>query len=80
MENVEYPPRSPDLTPLLDFSLCGSLKNAVYTSTPRTLQDLWREIEIVCAAVLLATIQNVYQSVARRQQCIVGGGGRFEHL
>jgi hypothetical protein len=28
MENVEYPPRSPDLTPL-DFFLWGALKNAV---------------------------------------------------
>jgi hypothetical protein len=27
-ENVEYPPRSPDLTPL-DFFLWGALKNAV---------------------------------------------------
>jgi hypothetical protein len=79
MEDVEYPPRSPDLTPL-DFFLWGALKNAVYTSTPRTLQDLRGEIETACAAVPLATIQNVYQSVVRRQQCVAGGGGHFEHL
>jgi hypothetical protein len=78
--NVEYQPRSPDLTPL-DFVLCGAIKNAVYTSKPRTLQDLRRETEIACAAVPLATIQNVCQSVARRcQQCIAAGGRYFERL
>jgi hypothetical protein len=32
-ENVEYPPRSPDLTQL-GFFLWGALKKAVYTSEP----------------------------------------------
>jgi hypothetical protein len=78
---VEYPPRSPDLTPL-DFFLWGAPNNAVYTSTPLTLQDLRRETEIACAVVPLATIQNVCQCVAHhRQQCIGGGGGgHFENL
>jgi hypothetical protein len=76
---VDYPPRSHDLTPL-DVSLCGALKNAVHTSTPRTLQDLTRDTETACAAVQLATIQNVCQSGARRQQCIAAVGGHFEHL
>jgi hypothetical protein len=79
-ENVEYPPRSSDLT-LLDFFLWVAVQNVVYTSNPRTLQDLRREIETACAAVPLATIQNVCQSVARLyQQCIAAGGGHFEHL
>jgi hypothetical protein len=79
-ENVDYPPRSHDLTPL-DFSLCGALKNAVHTSTPRTLQDLRRDTETARATVQLATIQNVCQSGARRcQQCIAADGGHFEHL
>jgi hypothetical protein len=80
MENVEYPPRSPNLTPL-DFFLWGTIKNAVYTSKPRTPQDLRREIEIACAAVPLATIQNVCQPAARRrQQIIAAGGGHSEYL
>jgi hypothetical protein len=52
-ENVDYPPRSPDLTPL-DFFLWGAVKNAVYTvytSKPSTLPDVRREIETACAAV-----------------------------
>jgi hypothetical protein len=64
---------------IIFFFLCGALKNAVYTSKPRTL-DLRREIEITCDAVPLATIPNVCQSVARRQQCIAARGGHFEHL
>jgi hypothetical protein len=47
-ENEEYLPRSPDLTPLY-FFLCVALKNAVYASKPRTLQDLSREIDISCS-------------------------------
>jgi hypothetical protein len=78
---VKYPPRSPNLTPL-DFFLWNALKNAVYTSKACTLQGLRREIEIACAAVPLATIQNICLSAARHQQCIAvgGGGGHFEHL
>jgi hypothetical protein len=60
--NVEYPPRSPDLTPL-HFLLWGALKTVVYISE---LQDLRCEIETACAAVPFATVQNVCQSVARR--------------
>jgi hypothetical protein len=62
-EKVEYPPRSPDLTPL-DFFLWDAVRNAVYSSKPRTLQDLKREIEIARSAVPLATTQNVFQCVA----------------
>jgi hypothetical protein len=58
-----------------------ALNNAVYTSKPRALKDLRREIETACAAVPLTTTQNFCQSVARRcQQCIAAAGGHFEHL
>jgi hypothetical protein len=58
----------------------GCSKKAVYTSKPRTLQDLWSEIEITCAAVPLA-VQNICQSVALCcQQCTDVGDGHFEHL
>jgi hypothetical protein len=76
-ENLEYSPRSPDLTPL-DIFLWGVIKNAVYTSKSRTLQDLRLEIEIACMAVPLATVQNVCQSLAgRRRQCIAAGDGHL---
>jgi hypothetical protein len=36
---IEYPPRSPDLTPL-DFYLWGTLKDEVYRQRPATLNAL----------------------------------------
>jgi hypothetical protein len=60
---VEYPPRSPDLI-TSDFSLWCILKKDVHATKPKTLHALRREIEITCATVPLATIQNVCQSVA----------------
>ena len=41
---VEWPPRSPDLTPC-DFFLWGYLKSKVYTSPPATIDDLIQRIE-----------------------------------
>jgi hypothetical protein len=55
---VEYPPRSSDITPL-DFFLWGARQNAAYTSKSCTLQGLWREVEISCAAVPLATLNVI---------------------
>jgi hypothetical protein len=77
MENVEYPLRSPDLTPSF-FFLWSTLNNAVYTSKPHTLQDLRHETEIPCAAIPLATIQNV--CCMSLSKSIAAGGGYLEHL
>ncbi|XP_022170059.1 uncharacterized protein LOC111033573 [Myzus persicae] len=44
---VEWPPRSPDLTPL-DFFLWGHLKNVVYTDPPINIQDLKNKITHAC--------------------------------
>ena len=40
----EWPPRSPDLTPL-DFFLCGNLKGRVYATVPANLRELRQRIE-----------------------------------
>jgi hypothetical protein len=60
----------------------GCFKNAIYTSKLLVLQDLRREIGTAYAAVLLATIQNVCQSVAHRcqQYIAAAGSGHFKHL
>jgi hypothetical protein len=42
------------------------------------MQDLRHKT--ACAAVPLATIQNVCQSVAHRFQQSIAAGGHFEHL
>ncbi|KAF2367907.1 hypothetical protein FHG87_001352, partial [Trinorchestia longiramus] len=41
--DVEWPPRSPDLTPC-DFFLWGYLKNKVYFSPPQDLEELQNRI------------------------------------
>jgi hypothetical protein len=78
LENVEYALRLPDLTPL-DFFLLGALKNAVYTSKPRTLQHLRRYIVIVCQCTI-SNNAEVCKFVTRRQQCIATDGWHFEYL
>jgi hypothetical protein len=77
---VEFPPRSPDLTPL-DFYLWGTLKDVVYCRKLATLAVLWEEIETVCAAIHVDTLVNVAQVVVcRNQKCLDTGGNHFEHL
>ena len=46
-QDIEWPARSPDLTPL-DFFLWGYLKNKVYVTPPRILQDLRERITREC--------------------------------
>lgn len=77
---TEFPARSPDLTPL-DFYLWGTLKNTVYATKPRTLEDLRVQIEHAIDDIPLATIQTVCRSVRRRcWECTVADGGHFEHV
>jgi len=58
--SVEYPPRSPDLTPPESF-LWDYLKDAVYSTKPATLQGLQQETERSCTAVLAATLVSTCQ-------------------
>ena len=76
----EFPPCSPDLTPL-DFCLWGTLKDVVYCRKPATLAVLWEEIEMACAAIHVDTLVSVAQAVVRRnQKCLDADGNHFEHL
>lgn len=77
---IEYPPRSPDLTPL-DFYLWGTVKNEVYRQRPRTIEELRAKIEEVCAAITPDTLTAVVRSaVQRHMRCIQVGGHHFEHI
>ena len=77
---VDFPPRSPDLTPL-DFYLWGSINDDVYRMKPATLDDLRENIAMSCAAITLDTLQNlVLAAVLRFRQCLDADGGHFEHL
>jgi hypothetical protein len=77
---VEYPPRSPDLTPL-DFYLWGTLKDMVYRRKPATLATLREEIEMSCAAITVDILVNVARSVVRRtQMCLDANCEHIEHF
>jgi hypothetical protein len=76
----EWPPRSPDLTPL-DFFLWGHLKSKVYVDKPNSLEDLKRRIRVEMANITPDIINNTIQSVyTRAGQCQIANGWQFEHL
>ncbi|PSN32777.1 hypothetical protein C0J52_26907 [Blattella germanica] len=47
---IEFPPRSPDLTPI-GFYLWGTVKDEAYQRKPRTLEKLRQEITSACTAI-----------------------------
>lgn len=78
--SIEWPARSPDLTPL-DFFLWGHIKNNVYKHRPRNVEDLKvriaAEMRRVPAEVLQkATLEFKY----RLGHCLAVNGAQFEHL
>jgi hypothetical protein len=44
-ENINWPPRSYDLTPL-DFYLWGDIKQKVYANNPQTIEELKENIRV----------------------------------
>ncbi|PNF37781.1 hypothetical protein B7P43_G10765 [Cryptotermes secundus] len=77
---TEYPPRSPDLTPL-DFYLWGTLKDEVYRLKPATLNALRETIEASCAAITPDTLTAVVRSgVRRHRRSLAADGGHFEQI
>lgn len=77
---IEYPARSPDLTPM-DFFLWGYLKDKVYCRKPRTIDALKLEIERQCQEIPNELCRKVCDSIASRYQlCLDSDGHQFEHL
>nr|CAI5841522.1 unnamed protein product [Callosobruchus analis] len=75
---IEFPPRSPDLTPL-DLFLWGIVKDGVYKRKPRNLDILWNEIQAVCREISLDVLIRCTESVVTRtQNCIDAAGHQFE--
>ncbi|RWS20334.1 uncharacterized protein B4U80_02162 [Leptotrombidium deliense] len=78
--DVNWPPRSPDLTPP-DFFLCGFLKNTVYRSDPKTLEELKLQINLGIRRISKKTLKKTADSVLRRAiLCRSQKGGHFQHL
>lgn len=74
----EFPPRSPDLTPL-DFYLWGHLKNKVYATRPRSEAELIARIRRACMEISPAEVRKAVQHLRKRiEQCIRNDGGLIE--
>ena len=81
-EDVEWPPRSPDLIPC-DFFLWGYLKNKVYTSPPNDLNDFQNRIQNEVDALRNdpALIRRTFHAMRRRcELCIKRDGGHVEGI
>ena len=77
---VEWPPRSPDLTPC-DYFLWGFLKGKVFVTPPRDLGDLRARIVEAVDALRQdrGMIRRVVRSMrSRAQTCIERDGGHVE--
>ena len=72
--SVQWPPRSPDLTPM-DFFIWGEMKCLVYETPIDTAEEL------VARVAEAAAIFRETQSFARRYQlCINVNGRHFQHF
>lgn len=78
---IEWPPRSPDLTPL-DYFLWGHLKNVVYKTRPPNLEVLRERIEVECRRIEEADIlHNVLNAFPQYlAYCQEVNGRHFKHL
>lgn len=77
---VEWPARSPDLSPL-DFFLWGSLKNKIYKENIINLEQLRANIVNSFASLERRDIQRAVNNIRRRVNlCLRENGSHFEHL
>ena len=77
---IEWPPRSPDMTPM-DFFFWGYLKSVVYRNRPRTLDELEARIRNAIANIPPAYLQNALGAfVNRLRYCQEVNGQQFEQL
>lgn len=77
---IEWPARSPDLTPL-DYFLWGYLKDRVYQTKPANLEELQQkirdEIRTIDEDIIRQAVAAFYYRIAH---CQAVEGGNFEHL
>jgi len=76
-DDVNWPPRSCDLTPL-DYFLWGAVKDKCYANHPETIDDLKHEIE---NAIEGHTIENVFKNwVDRMGYCKASRGSHMNEM
>ena len=70
-----WPPRSPDLTPL-DYYLWSHLKSKVYKKSPSTIQDLKENIRRAINEIPVETLKATMRAMGKRaQDCLEANGG-----
>lgn len=70
-DGIEWPPRSPDLTPC-DFFLFDSIKDRVYREMPVNREDLIRKIVEVCEGITPEILSRVTQEeVPKRLEILI---------
>ena len=75
-----WPPRSSDLTPR-DFYLWGTMKNKIYCSNPRTINELKETITDYIQKVDNTVLKDVFRNMmTRATRCTEASGGHFHHL
>ena len=78
--DVEWPARSPDLSPL-DFFLWGHLKERVYRDNPQTLTELKEAIGKEIRCIGSEVTKAVFDSMKKRaQDCIQSGGHHLKNF
>ena len=71
---VEYPPRSPDLTPWISF--CGG-----YSRKPETIAEMRVATGEECSQIPEEMLVDISGSIlSRYEKCIEQNGSQFEHL
>jgi hypothetical protein len=71
---TQWPPRSPDLTPL------GYVKERVFQEIPTTREDVMERIQQAFAAIRREKLRNVRRSFYSRIERCVEVNCRNEHL
>lgn len=79
-EDIQWPPRSPDLTPC-DFFLWGYLKSQVYRNSPATLDALKNNIRREIEAITEDTCRRVMVNFrGRLQECQERNGAHLDNV
>lgn len=78
---VQWPPRSPDLTPL-DYFLWGYLKTVVYADPPISLVHLKDKINAACIQLTEGQISSATnrEFLRRSEACLIHNGEQFEQF
>lgn len=77
---IQWPPRSPDLTPL-DFFLWGFVKDRVFRTVPESIQEMENRIIDACLIPDEDMLERVRESFGQRLlYCMHQEGMQFEHL